>query len=143
MLLHAASYAEGKGDLESFRQLRDSTFDRVQNAIHEGEDAAAIMELLFKGISFGDLPHQGALLIVNAAWHAFLQKQAEFLGWLDAERAALQPMMPTHELAAKNQEVSERMQAMRDQTIELLKLTAEYDESVSRSIRMLADALEV
>jgi hypothetical protein len=143
MLLHVASYSEGKVDVEAFRQLRDTAFDRVQVALREGEDAAAIMELLYSGVSLGDLPHQNALFTLNAAWRKFLQAQSEFLTWLETQRATLPPRLPTADLAAKDAELSHRMQEMRAQAGELLTLSANYGESVSKSIRMLGDALEV
>jgi len=142
MLLHAASYAEGKIDVQMFRELRDTTFDRIQGAINEGYDAAAVMELLFKDLSFGDLPHQAPLVSLNAKWRGFLQLQQQLLEWLDSQKASLPPMLPTNEIAARNAEVSQRMQQMRDQTAELFKLSVEYDEAVSKSIRILSEAIE-
>ena len=141
MLLHGASYSEGQLDVESFRQLRDTTFDDVHAAIREGHDAAAVMDLLFHGISFADLAHHRPLVEVAAEWQMFLRRQAEFGAWLDSEMQNLPQMLPKQLLAEKNAEVSQQMQDMRSHVARLVTLTDAYDDGVSKTIRMLAAEL--
>jgi hypothetical protein len=143
MLLHAVAYAEVKVDVQMFRKRRDDTFDSVQAAVRSGEDAAAVADLLFRELNFGDLPHHRPLIELSGSWQAFLREQDEFLVWLDDQRRNLPPMLPIDGIAAVDHQVSDRMAHLRSRATELLKLTDAYQDSVLQTIRLLSDALDV
>lgn len=142
MVLHAATYAEVKADVEMFRKRRDDTFDSVQAAIGSGEDAAALADLLFREVKFNELPHHRPLFEVATAWQSFLREQDEFLMWLDGQRRDMPSILPEDRVAELDQRVSDRMAYLRSRVGELMKLTDAYHDSVLQTIRMLSDALD-
>jgi hypothetical protein len=142
ILAHAAAYSEQRVDAERFRTVRDRAFDQLQSVTAEGEDAAAVLELLFVDVSFGDLPHQTAFTRFTMAWKTFLAKQEGFLQWLQQGSAALSPMLPTDALRQKEEALTQRMQGMLADVRQLTLQLDEYDAAVSRTIRTLSEALQ-
>jgi hypothetical protein len=142
ILAYAAAYSEDKLDVDRFRTIRDRAFEQLKSVAAEGEDAAAVLELLFAGVSFGELPHQTPFMVFMVAWQSFLDKQGQFLQWLQAEATALPPMLSTDVLKEKEHAVTQRMQEMLTDVRKLATLLDDYDASVSKTIRMLSEALQ-